>query len=188
MQSRVRSPDAGQETIQNSARVTSQAVEPNPHCERSLVKFLKRRALAAAGSVARGRLPTQEEKADPRGRAARGAHRPPTARARPTLPRPSDPPGGLCAGLCRADRFSAAAFSRTVAMSAAGWTPCPRRRCCRCSTDCAPAPKPRVNSRGAGLPAGSAPGDHVFHRLAPSLCAPKRPRQLQAGGVQVEST
>lgn len=57
MQSRVRSPDAGQETIQNSARVTSQAVEPNPHCERSLVKFLKRRALAAAGSVARGPWP-----------------------------------------------------------------------------------------------------------------------------------
>lgn len=70
-----------------------------------------------------GSLPTGGEKADPRGRPARGARLPPTARARPARPRPSDPPGGLCAGLCRADKFSAAAFSRTVAMTAAGQTP-----------------------------------------------------------------
>lgn len=52
---RVRTPGAGQETIQKSALVTSQAVELNsgPHCQRSLVKFLKCRALAEAGSVAR---------------------------------------------------------------------------------------------------------------------------------------
>jgi hypothetical protein len=85
MQSRVRSPDAGQETIQNSARVTSQAVEPNPHCERSLVKFLKRRALAAAGSVARGPWPA----AHPGGES--GSSRPRSPRSAPPAHSPRPP-------------------------------------------------------------------------------------------------
>lgn len=36
---------------------------------------------------------------------------------------PQHLPGGLCAGLWRAERFSAAAFSRTVAMAVAAGTP-----------------------------------------------------------------
>lgn len=38
---------------------------------------------------------------------------------------PQHLPGGLCAGLWRADRFSAAAFSRTVAMAVAARSPAP---------------------------------------------------------------
>lgn len=47
--------------------------------------------------------------------------RPPPAPRPPTVsgPGPRHLPGGLCAGLWKADRFSAAAFSRTVAMAAA---------------------------------------------------------------------
>lgn len=45
----------------------------------------------------------------------------------PTLHRgPQHLPGGLCAGLWRAERFSAAAFSRTVAMAVAARSPPPQ--------------------------------------------------------------
>lgn len=48
----------------------------------------------------------------------------PTRLKAPTVsgPGPRHLPGGLCAGLWKADRFSAAAFSRTVAMAAATGT------------------------------------------------------------------
>lgn len=86
---RVRAPDAGQEAIQNSALVTSQAVEshPGPHYELSSGKFLKCRDLAAAGSVAR--CPPVGESGSSRSpspRCAPPAHspRPPRAALRPT--------------------------------------------------------------------------------------------------------
>lgn len=48
----------------------------------------------------------------------------PTRPVAPTVfgPGPRHLPGGLCTGLWKADRFSAAAFSRTVAMAAAAGT------------------------------------------------------------------
>lgn len=163
-----------------SSRVRLWSLTRVPPRERGSGKFLKRRAGAAAGSVARcpatGRQRTSA--------AAQPALR--TAR-----PRPPDPPGGLCAGLCRADRFSAAAFSRTVAMTELSVTP-PSTRLLRplAPRTARPRASLRFTGPGGGAPGGLRPSVTCSTGRLPGrrLCAAKRPRPLTTGGAQVRST
>lgn len=111
--------------------------------------------------------------------------RPPARPLAPTVsgPGPWHLPGGLCAGLWKADRFSAAAFSRTVAMAAAAGTRPPQTTAPRSG-------RPRWSSQLTGPGWGGAPArprprraplaaDHVPAAAHGNL----RPRERGQGGA-----
>lgn len=123
----------------------------------------------------------------------------PASPTRPKAPTVSGPgprhlPGGLCAGLWKADRFSAAAFSRTVAMATAPGTRPPQTTAPRSGRSPwsslltgpglggAPA---RPRPRRAPLPAGHVPA------VAQVTCGPASQGKVgprpSPGGSQVRS-